>query len=347
MSTSSRTTSAAQTRIAPTPLAQSRMLDYAMFIATSILIAGLYSDGWAHEHHLVDTFFTPWHGILYSGFLLSSAAPIVATFSNWRTTRKLRAAIPLGYELALFGGPLFILGGIIDEAWHRLVGFEINVETLLSPTHLFLLGVGLLLLSAPLRAQLLRGGSVGGWGAMLPAWVSLGYVFAVITFFTEYIQPFSHIFLSTPGSVYFSTAISVGSILFQSALYMGVLLFALRRWGLPIGSVTLLLTLSAGLQSLIHTDFLLMGVAVLGGILGDFLRAVVRPTFARAQTVRLFAFLTPAVLYAVYFAAFALASHLAWSITLWLGAIILAGGMGLLVSFAYTLPEAPASVSAK
>jgi hypothetical protein len=70
-------------------------------------------------------------------------------------------------------------------------------------------------------------------------------------------------------------------------------------------------------------------------------RAYVQPTFARAETVRIFAALVPALLYCVYFIAFALASRLAWNVTLWGGAILLAGGMGLLVSFAFTAPVTP------
>jgi hypothetical protein len=33
-------------------------------------VAGLYLDGWAHNHGKVDnTFFTPWHAVFYSGYV--------------------------------------------------------------------------------------------------------------------------------------------------------------------------------------------------------------------------------------------------------------------------------------
>ncbi|SRR5712691_5597348 len=32
-------------------------------------VTGLYLDGWAHAHTLVDSFFTLWHAVIYSGFL--------------------------------------------------------------------------------------------------------------------------------------------------------------------------------------------------------------------------------------------------------------------------------------
>jgi len=35
------------------------------------LLGGLYLDGWAHVHlRGLESFFTPWHGVLYTGFLL-------------------------------------------------------------------------------------------------------------------------------------------------------------------------------------------------------------------------------------------------------------------------------------
>jgi hypothetical protein len=319
-----------------------RVLDYGMLLATSVLITGLFSDGWAHEHHLVDTFFTPWHGVLYTGFLLSALWPILVTVLARREARSWRTAIPTGYEFAIFGGPLFIIGAAFDEFWHRLVGFEVNVETLLSPSHLFLLAVGLLILSAPARARLLRGAQTRDWADTLPAWVSLGYVFAVIAFFTAYIQPLNHVQVGSAEGI--RTALGVGGILVQSALIVGFLLFALRSWGLPTGAVTLLLTLGAGLLTLVHVDWRLLLVAVLGGLIGDGLRALLRPARERPNRIRLFASLTPLAFYGVYFAAIALTTGVAWSPSLWLGAIILAGAVGFLVSFAFIEP-APSRVT--
>ena len=36
------------------------------------MIAGLFLDGWAHRNEKPETFFSPWHGILYSGFFASA-----------------------------------------------------------------------------------------------------------------------------------------------------------------------------------------------------------------------------------------------------------------------------------
>ncbi len=36
-----------------------------------VLVSGLYADGWAHVNVPgLETFFTPWHGVLYGSFAL-------------------------------------------------------------------------------------------------------------------------------------------------------------------------------------------------------------------------------------------------------------------------------------
>src|SRR5690349_306769 len=43
--------------------------DRLMMVLCCWFVGGLYLDGWAHDHGMVDkTFFTPWHAVLYSGY---------------------------------------------------------------------------------------------------------------------------------------------------------------------------------------------------------------------------------------------------------------------------------------
>src|SRR5262245_3449071 len=132
--------------------------DYLVTALSTILVVGLYSDGWAHEHGQVDSFFTPWHGIVYTGFLLGGLAPLLALARTWRRGegrgdwRAWKNYVPVGYRLSLLGIPLFIGGGIFDLLWHRLFGIEVDTEALLSPSHLLLALAGVLLIGGPLRA---------------------------------------------------------------------------------------------------------------------------------------------------------------------------------------------------
>src|SRR5438046_6860974 len=83
--------------------------DRIMAVLGLLFICGLFLDGWAHNHHFVDnTFFTPWHAILYSAFAGNALALAIATFRNHARGRSWLAAIPRGYELAVIGIPLFI-----------------------------------------------------------------------------------------------------------------------------------------------------------------------------------------------------------------------------------------------
>src|SRR3546814_5696776 len=38
------------------------------------MVVGLFLDGWAHDNNKPESFFTPWHGVLYSGFAAATLA---------------------------------------------------------------------------------------------------------------------------------------------------------------------------------------------------------------------------------------------------------------------------------
>ncbi|MFD1733505.1 hypothetical protein ACFSC4_23675 [Deinococcus malanensis] len=116
------------------------------------LIMGLFVDGWAHNHlgDRLETFFTPWHALFYSGFLAVAAWVGWLGQRGWRAGRRGLLALPQGYELAALGVPVFALGGLGDMAWHTVFGIEVGVEALLSPTHLVLFLGAACIVSAPL-----------------------------------------------------------------------------------------------------------------------------------------------------------------------------------------------------
>src|SRR5215467_3335240 len=98
------------------------------------LVCGLYLDGWAHGHGKVDkSFFTPWHGVLYSMFFVSAIILWATLYRNHARGYAWSKAIPSGYGLSLIATPLFIMAGAADLVWHTLFGFEVGIETLLSP----------------------------------------------------------------------------------------------------------------------------------------------------------------------------------------------------------------------
>ena len=71
----------------------------------------------------------------------------------------------------------------------------------------------------------------------------------------------------------------------------------------------------------------------MGGVPADILYQTLRPGVDRLAEFRIWSFTTPAALYTLYFGALLVTGGIWWSIHLWAGAIILAGVVGLLLSY--------------
>lgn len=305
-------------------------------------VGGLFIDGWAHSHGKVDnTFFTPWHAILYSGYFSMAVALIAVVLLNRRRGFNWLRSIPRGYGLSLLGVPLFTLGGIGDLGWHTLFGFEVGIEPLLSPTHLLLAFSAALMITGPLRATLLRVGKneVLGWFGLQPMLFSLLIFFSLLTFFTSFAHPIVDTHLVTQGISDSAESRGAAGLFLQTTLLMSVILIALRRWRLPIGSMTLIIGVNAVLMTVFSDSYVLIPGAFLAGIIADLLLWRLQPSVKRINALRAFAFATPAIFYAFYFATLGLTAGIAWSIHLWLGSIILAGVIGLLLSYVLVGPQ--------
>ncbi|MCH7744877.1 MAG: PD40 domain-containing protein [Chloroflexi bacterium] len=123
------------------------------------------------------------------------------------------------------------------------------------------------------------------------------------------------------------------SIAIQAALMMGFVLWAMRRWPLPAGSMFVIFTVNAVLMSTQEDTFQLIPVAVLAGVAADILIWLLKPLERQPLALRVFSFSVPAIYYAFYFAVLAVTYGLEWPVELWSGSILLAGFMGLLLSY--------------
>jgi Tol biopolymer transport system component len=170
----------------------STRFDWIVTILCTLLIGGVFLDGWAHNHGKVDnTFFTPWHAALYSGYALGAAFLFFSLVRNHAKGYSWREALPAGYGLSLLGAIIFGIGGVLDMIWHILFGIEVSIDALLSPTHL-ILGLGVvLMLTGPVRAGWGRFPGAGGytWLQLLPAVLSITLLLSIFTFFTQYAHP--------------------------------------------------------------------------------------------------------------------------------------------------------------
>jgi hypothetical protein len=338
----------ATSRAAREQPAGSVRFDWTATALSGALVGGVYLDAWAHEHGRVDTtFFTPWHGMMYTAML------VVALFllGNFRTNMlhgyMWRRALPTGYGLALLGTLVFALGGIGDMVWHMLFGVEASLEALLSPTHLVLALGWILIVSGPLRAAWHRSNTPAPHrlAAQFPVFFSLACTLSVLTFFTVYANPFTHTLAAINEQPVqereVMQALGVVGFLVQPALLMGLVLLALRRWTLPRGALTLVITFNTTLMAILHDQYLLIAVAAGAGGVADILYDRLQPSLRRLVALRIFSFAVPFVLYTLYFLALLFTVGIWWSIHLWVGAIVLASVVGLLLSYLLVPPPLP------
>jgi hypothetical protein len=318
-------------------------------------IGGLYLDGWAHIHKpALETFFTLWHAVLYSGYLAGAVALVVTFIRNRRRGAPRAHALPPGYRPSLVGAFIFFFGGVADMLWHVTFGIEKGIEGLISPSHLVLALGGGLMVTGPLRAGLARpGGAEQRWLDQMPMVVSLTTFFSLLTFFTEYVSPHGTTWVaetSRAGSEVFRTA-GMAGFLIQPAILMGLVLYVLRQRPLPLGSFTIILSVNGALMTLIHDRFLrtgpypLIGAAVLAGLASDALLWWLRPSPARARAFRAIAFAVPAIQYLFYFLAVMIWAQVTWSVHLWTGAVVTAGAVGWLLSYLVLPPSRGAAPS--
>jgi hypothetical protein len=321
--------------------------DWSAVALSSIFVGGVYLDGWAHNHGKVDnTFFTIWHAALYSGYALYAAFLVIALVRNHARGYEWQRALPAGYEASLLGAIVFAVGGVGDMIWHTIFGVEANTAALLSPTHLTLAFGLLLMVGGPLRAAWLRNphGSAPGILELAPAIVSATLILATLAFFTQFAHPLVNV---QAGAVTGSDdpGMGVASILLQAALLSGMVLLLVRQWTLPFGALTVMFTASAVLITFMHDQGRFIPAALAAGLAADLLLMVARPSERQVGTFRLFAFAVPAIFFAFYFVTVALTEGIGWVIHVWAGSIVMAGVVGLLLSYLVVPPLADAEAA--
>ena len=350
----------ANTRARP---ADSLAFDWMFITLGSLLISGVFLDGWAHNHGKVDqSFFTPWHAVLYSAYVLVAIFLAVTLVRNHAKGAPWRHAFPAGYGASVIGAAIFAVAGVGDLLWHTLFGIEKGIEGEISPSHLALALGGMLILTGPLRAAWRRTApdAAKRWVTLLPALLSLTYFFSLLVFFTQFADPIVQsradlkitdiLIILTPFQTTtepdLSTRLGVASILLQAAIMAGIVLFVARRWRLPLGSFALVFGINALLVSFLAGSAPVIEAAILSALIGlifDGLNTVLRPSPQRVLAWRVFAFLVPFLNTAIYLLVlYTLKGGIAWSVHLWTGSIVMAGIVGLLLSYLMVSPQAGA-----
>lgn len=324
------------------------------------LIIGLFLDGYMHntQGDQLESFFTPWHGVLYSGFVAAATWIALPMRRARGSVRQRLAALPEGYAAGVLGALVFAVGGMGDTVWHSLLGVEVDLEALLSPPHLVLFVGATLMLTTPARAAWARPEDAPTMRAFAPALVSVTLTTLLVGFFLMYSSGLFD-FHATAG---FGRAFEPGGVLVAAPFLSDVLighgvvarllttvilmlptLLIVRRWRPPVGAFTTLFATYA-LFMWVLEDFrlpALVTAAIVAGIAADALAARLRPTGERRAELRLFATAVPAVLWLAHFGLLGAAGDLGWPVTLWGGVVLFAAGTGYALSLLAAPPLVP------
>lgn len=308
------------------------------------ILSGLFLDGWFHIHSpQIETFFTPWHGVLYSGVGVAVAVIGEQMLRGRRRGLSRRDAVPAGYGLAVIGGAVFVGGAMADMVWHEVLGIEVGVEALLSPTHLTLAVAGFLVFTGPLRAAQRAVAYDAPASAIWPAVLSAAFVVTLIAFFTQYVNPLTHLYPVTPAGssdVDLLNAAGIAGIVLYAATVAGAVLVVALRWRPPAGSMLALLLIPAVFMATQRATFELLPGVIIAGLLAEVLVARLRPSADRTTAARVVAAAVPALLTTSYVVTLVLTGDVVWSVHLLTGAVALSAIAGALVGILMTTPTA-------
>lgn len=288
------------------------------------VVTGLFLDGWAHHSEMVETFWTPWHAVLYSGFFVASIYAATTALAARRAGRPL-----LSDPLIGLGFLAFALGGVADAGWHTVFGVEEDLEALLSPTHLLLMIGGLLLTTSTLRSAWARPERAPSLRRFLPTLVGATLAVGILGFFLHFASPFvpePEDYVGAPSDM--QVALGVMGMLVTTVLLMGMTFVLRARWQVPRHTFLFLFAMYALYMNGLHgfDQVVVVLPAALAGALADAMTQ-------QGVGPRLFGATIPAVLWLSWFATFGAAFGLDWTPDLWLGAVVFASLTGLGLSY--------------
>jgi hypothetical protein len=324
--------------------------DLVTVVLAALLIGGSLSDAWAHTNlrSELETFFTPWHALLYGGFLLTAAWTIWLGFRRREQSRRWwRDSWPAGYALGALGAVGFLAAGVGDMVWHSIFGVEVSLDAVLSPTHLLLVVAGTLLVTSPLRSWW----ATGTTGRRAPtgiASLALGSIFGILLLshssaVRSTAATRAYDFVSGSPSHIEASYGSARYLVTTAILLIPVLLVLRHRT--VFGTATAVVG-AVFLFSLIQFQFPgTLTLAALGATLGaltvDVLAKRLDATRGPDAPLRLpiIGALFGALVWSGHLLGLALADGIAWPAELWTGNVVLAALAGALLGGVATPPR--------
>lgn len=134
----------------------------------------------SHQLGEPESFFTPPHGVLYSGVGIGLISAIIAVYSLLKNKEIRKESFALGLKLLIIGGLFQIIAGPGDFYWHEMFG----TDGLLSPTHLTLI-TGILIQSVgtviglarlvPFNFKVVKPALIFAYGVLW--FITIGFIF--------------------------------------------------------------------------------------------------------------------------------------------------------------------------
>jgi hypothetical protein len=296
--------------------------------ACTWILVGLFLDGWFHINRPGgESFFTPWHAILYSGVGAALGVHL------WEQQRL--GGLRPGYGLSLVGGLVVLSAGALDGIWHTLLGVEVDLEALLSPPHLLLITAGTLVFAGPLRAALQApAGARGG----LPTALSAAFTITGLGFFVQYVTPITELYPvvqpgASPDLVELRQVAGVAGVVLWSALVGGAVAVLRGRTTLVPGSLLVAVTVPCAFLTTQRGTYVLLPAILLAGVTAEVAGRALRPAALAA--------LTTGVLATGWVLTLVLARDVQWSEELLSGAVCSAAAAGFLVGWLVQTGAAP------
>jgi len=274
-------------------------------------VVGLLLDAWAHNNVPgLETFFTPWHAVFYSGFVATAGWLCWLVVRTLRSGRRGAAAVPVGYGLGAIGLPVFALAAMLDYGWHTAFGIEQAYKILFSPTHLVLVSSMIVIVTSPLRAAWADRDRVApGLVKLLPAILALAFSTTLVLLFLQY----ANALIWGPQAIVANLSESpdgrpkeienfLSAIMVTNLVLIAPLLLVGRRWRVPPGTATIIFLSAAGLAAAITSlrSLSVLVVMLVAGLLVDALVARLDPRDSRRGAYLTFGFVAPVLLWLSY-----------------------------------------------
>lgn len=317
------------------------------------LVGGVLSDAWAHVNLLssLESFFTPWHALLYSGFAGTAAWTWWLAFRHRAQDQRWWAnAWPAGYGIGAIGTLIFLAGGAADMFWHQIFGIETSLRIAMSPSHIMLAVGGALLLTSQLRSWWASGeGGPRAVTGVLSAALGTMMGTILITGMTgaNTIAPTRDYVAAAGGSASTSAAAQgIQAYLIGTAVILIPVLLILRRRSTPL--------VASGFAAVIGVFIMVermfpmpLTAALIGMIIGAVLAdvAVYRLDQVRGFGAPMRLPIAGAVvafgLWAGHLLGLQIGGGIQWPAELWVGTIVMTAILGSLLGTLSSRPTAP------